>query len=153
MLEQTYKFWESPEEKAERLKKIWLDLKRKNALSGIESRTSEEQEEINQQIVELARKVRWKIDQELTRRNIEPLFKENYRAYDKDEFLIDSDVEFFKVKKLLEKNPKVLKEDPLLSIDYLKIINLIKRKKLVEQTSNHYLASDSIDSTFLDLDV
>lgn len=86
------------------------------------------------------------------RRNIDPLFKENYRAYDKEEFLVDSDLEFSKIKKLLEKNPKVLKEDPLLGIDYLKIINLIKRKKLVETTSNHYDPADAIDSTYIDIE-
>jgi len=69
---------------------------------------------------------------------MEPLFKTNYRAYDKEEFLLDADMEFYKIKKLLEKNPKVLKEDPLMSIDYLKVINLIKRKKLVENTSDQY---------------
>lgn len=87
------------------------------------------------------------------RRNVEPLFKENYRAYDKEEFLLDSDIEFSKIKRLLEKNPKILKEDPLLGVDYLKIINLIKRKKLVEQTSNEYNPADAIDSTYLDLDL
>ena len=47
------------------------------------------------------RRVRYKLDQELTRRNIEPLFKENYYSYDKDEFLIDADFEFVKVKNIL----------------------------------------------------
>lgn len=61
-------------------------------------------------------------------------------------------MEFYKIKKLLEKNPKVLKEDPLLSIDYLKVINLLKRKKLVEDTSDHYDPLDSVDSTYFDLD-
>jgi hypothetical protein len=87
---------------------------------------------MSSQIVELTRKVRFRIDQELVRRNVEPLFKENYRAYDKEEFLLDSEIEFSKVKRLLDKNPKILREDPLLGVDYLKIINLIKRKKLVE---------------------
>jgi hypothetical protein len=87
------------------------------------------------------------------RRNIDPIFKENYRAYDKEEFLIDSDIEFFKIKKLLEKNPKMLKEDPLLGIDYLKIINLIKRKKIVEATSDEFNPADSIDSTYIDIDL
>lgn len=62
-------------------------------------------------------------------------------------------MEFYKIKKLLEKNPKMLKEDPLIGIDYIKIINLIKRKKLIEQTSNEFLPADSIDSTFYDLDI
>jgi hypothetical protein len=82
---------------------------------------------------------------------VEPLFKENYRAYDKEEFLLDSDIEFSKLKHLLEKNPKLLKEDPLLGVDYLKIINLIKRKKLIEVTSDEYNPADSIDSTYRDI--
>ncbi len=128
-------------------------MKRKNALGGVEARTTDEQDAISEKIVELTRKVRFRIDQELVRRNIEPLFKENYRAYDKEEFLIDSDVEFTKIQRLLEKNPKILKEDPLLGVDYLKIINLIKRKKLVENSSNHYDPVDSIDNTYLDIDL
>lgn len=71
-----------------------------------------------------------------------PVFKNNYRGYDKEEFLLDIDMEFFRVKKLLEKNPKVLKEDPLISLDYLKVINLIKRKRLVEDTSDHFAPAD-----------
>lgn len=130
---------------------MWLDLRRKNALGGVEARTTDEQDAISEQIVELTRKVRYRIDQELVRRNFTPLFKENYRGYDKEEFLLDSDIEFTKVQRLLEKNPKILKEDPLLGIDYLKIINLIKRKKLAEATSNEYNPADAIDSTYYDL--
>lgn len=83
---------------------------------------------------------------------MQPLFKENYRAYDKEEFLLDSEMEFTKIKRLLEKNPKILKEDPLLGIDYLKIINLIKRKKLGEATSNEFNPADAVDSTYHDID-
>ena len=40
------------------------------------------------------------------------MFKDNYAGkYDKDEFLIDAGMEFFKIKKLLSKNPKLLKDD------------------------------------------
>lgn len=67
---------------------------------------------------------------------MEPIFKHNYRGYDKEEFLLDSNLEFFKIKKLLEKNPKVLKDDPLLSVDYLRVINMIKRKQLFENASD-----------------
>ena len=102
-------------------------MKRKNAIGGIHAPTSEENMEINKNIAELMRKVRWRVDQELTRRSIEPLFKDNYAGkYDKHEFLIDADIEFTKIKRLLEKNPKVLKDDPILSVDYYKIIGLIK---------------------------
>lgn len=67
------------------------------------------------------------------------MFKDNYAGkYDKHELLIDADVEFTKIKRLLEKNPKVLKNDPVLGVDYYKIINLIKQKKLLEETSDHF---------------
>lgn len=36
LLDQAYKFWENDVDKTERLKKIWLDLKRKNALGGVD---------------------------------------------------------------------------------------------------------------------
>ena len=102
--------------------------------------------------MELVRKIRYKVDQELTRRNIDPLFKENYYSYDKDEFLIDADFEFVKVKNLLDRNPKVLKEDPVLSIDYLKIINLIKQKKLLELTSDHFDPSSALEASYYDIE-
>lgn len=101
--------------------------------------------------MKLARQVRFRIDQELTRRNIVPLFKDNYRTYDKEEFLLDADLEFYKIKKLLEKNPKILKDDPLIGADYMRIISYIKRKRLLENTSDHYDARDSIDSTYHDV--
>lgn len=62
LLEKAYKFWENNDEKYERLKKIWIDLKRKNALGGVDARTPEEQQEITDQIVELQRKIRFRID-------------------------------------------------------------------------------------------
>jgi len=42
-----YKFWESQEDKMQRLKIIWLDLKRKNALGGLDQRTTKEQIKLN----------------------------------------------------------------------------------------------------------
>jgi hypothetical protein len=74
----------------------------------------------------MLRRLRWRVDQELTRKNVEPLFKENYYTYTKDEFLLDAEFEFYKIKNLLSKSPKILKDDPVMSVDYLKIINLIK---------------------------
>jgi dihydropteroate synthase len=62
--------------------------------------------------------------------------------YDKEEFLIDAGFEFYKIKKLLTKNPKLLKDDPILSIDYFKIINMIKRKKLLEDTSDPFASHE-----------
>ena len=74
----------------------------------------------------MIRALRWRVDQELTSRHIEPIFKEAYYSYTKDEFMLDADFEFYKVKNLLSKNPRILKEDPIIGVEYLKVINLIK---------------------------
>jgi hypothetical protein len=87
----------------------------------------------------------------MTRRSIQPIFKENYYSYDKDEFLIDADFEFVKIKNLLAKSPKLLKEDPILSIDYLKIINLIKQKKLLENSTDQYDPTASVEAHHYDI--
>jgi len=42
MLEMQYRFWETQKDKEERLKLIWIDLKRKNALGGLDQRTTAE---------------------------------------------------------------------------------------------------------------
>lgn len=128
LLEQQYKFWENDLEKQQRLKKVWIEMRRRNTLGGVDAVSLEEHSELTDKIVELTRKIRWRVDQELVRRNRRPLFHLNYvDKYEKEEFLIDADVEFSKVKKLLEKNPKVLRDDPVLSIDYLRIIQLIRQ--------------------------
>lgn len=49
-------------DKNERLKKIWLDIKRKSLVGGVEARTVEEQDEISTSIVELTRKIRFRMD-------------------------------------------------------------------------------------------
>ena len=42
LLEQQYKFWESAEDREARLKLIWIDLKRKNALGGLDAVSKDE---------------------------------------------------------------------------------------------------------------
>ena len=66
--------------------------------------------------------------------NIDPIFYENLVTYTKEEFLIDSEIEFSKIKALLDKHPKELREDPIIGMDYLRMINLIRKKRLLEPT-------------------
>lgn len=69
LLESQYKFWESDEDREVRLKRTWLEMHRRQALGGVDAMQTEEQLELTEQIVELMRKVRWKVDQELVRHN------------------------------------------------------------------------------------
>ena len=74
LLEQQYKFWETAIEKEQRLKKVWIDMNRSQALGGVDDVSEEQRGEMNEQIIELMRKLRWKVDQQLVRRNKRPIF-------------------------------------------------------------------------------
>lgn len=74
LLEQQYKFWETAIEKEQRLKKVWIDMNRSQALGGVDDVSDEQRGEMNEQIIELMRKLRWKVDQQLVRRNKRPIF-------------------------------------------------------------------------------
>mmetsp|Transcript_14210 Transcript_14210/g.24163 ORF Transcript_14210/g.24163 Transcript_14210/m.24163 type:complete len:125 (+) Transcript_14210:784-1158(+) len=69
-----------------------------------------------------------------------------------EEFLIDSDFEFVKIKNMLERSPKALKEDPILGVDYIRVINLIKKKKLLERTTDLYDPTASAQAHYFDMD-
>lgn len=42
LLDKEYKFWETNQEKEDRLKKLWIQVRRDQALGGVEARTPEE---------------------------------------------------------------------------------------------------------------
>jgi len=67
---------------------------------------------------------------------MEPIFADGLRSYTYEDFMADSDVEFSKLKSFFDKNPKILKEDPLVGLDYLQILQMIRKTYVVEQTSN-----------------
>ena len=69
---------------------------------------------------------------------MDPLFKYYYREYTKDEFMMDSEVTFFKLKRFLQHDPKVLRDDPLITHEYQNILNMIKQKRMMEISANEY---------------
>lgn len=62
LLEQQYKFWETDMEKEQRLKKVWIDMNRSNALGGVDALSEEERGDMNDKIIEMMRNLRWKVD-------------------------------------------------------------------------------------------
>ena len=49
-------------------------MNRSQALGGVDDVSDEQRGEMNEQIIELMRKLRWKVDQQLVRRNKRPIF-------------------------------------------------------------------------------
>lgn len=62
MIEQEYKFWETNLEKEQRLKKTWIDMNRQQALGGVDAVSQEDHAEMTNDIIEMIRKIRWKVD-------------------------------------------------------------------------------------------
>jgi hypothetical protein len=66
--------------------------------------------------------------------------------------MLDADFEFYKVKNFLNKSPRILKEDPIVGVEYLKVINLIKQKKLLENTNDQYDPTAAIEAHYFDVE-
>lgn len=147
--ERSQMFFEDNFEREKRLRELWIDLKRKNVFGGPDARTTNEQLSLQELIVDKIRDLRWKIDQEMVKQNLDPLFKKAYSKYTKDEFMFDADIQFNKLKTFLHKNPRILKEDEVIGQEYLGIINLIRRKKLLEFTTPAY--SKEFDEDYEDM--
>lgn len=48
--------------------------------------------------------------------------------------MLDSEIEFDKIKKFFSHNPKVIENDSEIKENYLKLIKKLKRKKVIERT-------------------
>lgn len=64
--------------------------------------------------------------------------------------MFDAEFEFYKVRNLLSRSPRLLREDPILGTDYLRIIGLIKQKKLLERSSDKFDPTISADIHYYD---
>ena len=82
--------------------------------------------------------LRKRIDQDLLNNYKHPVFGSNYRQYDINEFMIDSDVEFEKIKKFLSNNPKLIQTDKEIGDDYLKLMKKLRRKKMIEKSISRF---------------
>ena len=83
---------------------------------------------------------------------MDPLFKYYYREYTKDEFMMDAEVTFTKLKRFLSNDPKVLRDDPFISHEYQNILNMLKRKWLMELCSNEYDPADQEQTVYHDVE-
>lgn len=52
--------------------------------------------------------------------------------------MIDSDVEFEKIKKFLSNNPKLIQTDKEIGDDYLKLMKKLRRKKMIEKSISRF---------------
>ena len=130
LLYETYYYWEDLDEKESRLRELWINSKKVKLERAIKYPRlhMKDLDRLNDEIGELVRNLRRKIDQALLKNRKHPIFGSNYRYYKRDEFTLDSEVEFHKIKKFLGLTPDVIKKDPEIGVKYDELKNLLKRK-------------------------
>jgi hypothetical protein len=151
LLYETYYYWETLIEKEERLRQLWLNS-RKNMIDINDREKNKKIYKLNEEILDLIRGLRRKIDQTLIKNKKHPVFGANYRYYNYEDFMVDSDVEFHKIKKFLENDSVTIQKDPEIGLRYKELIDLLKRKKIQENTTpafgnekeNNYFRGESL---------
>jgi hypothetical protein len=129
LLYEQYFYTEDSIDKESRLRELWINSKRNN----LEAQT-EELTKLDDAIAELVRNIRRKIDQNLIKMRKHPVFGANYRFYEEEEFMIDSEIEFHKIKKFLKEDSSVIKKDPEIGYRYEELLQTLKRKKIIENS-------------------
>jgi len=155
ILDMNYEYWETHEEKEERLRIKWIESKQK-LLSNIEftnelistenidlpkdpKATEESIQKLSNDLCKMIRDLRFKIDQNLLKQNKHPLFGSNYKYYKGDEFMLDADHEFYKIKKFLKNDKSKISSDSEIGHRYEELLETLKRKKILENTyAEHY---------------
>jgi hypothetical protein len=137
LLYESYYYWEDLDEKENRLRELWINsmkVKLERAAKNPKYHLKDINI-LNEEISDLVRNLRRKIDQTLLKNKKHPIFGANYRYYKRDEFTLDSEVEFHKIKKFLDESPDMIKKDPEIGVKYDELKTLLKRKVVKERVS------------------
>jgi hypothetical protein len=135
-LKEQYQYWEDDNQKETRLRELWIKSKRRQ----LEGNT--QVSKLNDEIADLVRTLRRKIDQQLMKGRKHPVFGANYRNYNEEEFMVDADIEFHKIKKFLQTDQHIIKQDPEIGYRYQELIKTLKRKKVIENSVPRFGAED-----------
>lgn len=141
LLDISYQYWETLDERATRLESMWLQARK--------ARETKETNEAELHIlyaeaVKKLRNIRWKLDQTLEKSGINPLFKEMYMSYTRDEFLLDSQVNFRKIKALFKHTRDEFSADPEIQQCALMIQTLLQKVGVIEDSSPGYYDSEGL---------
>jgi hypothetical protein len=129
LLYETYFYSEDSMDKESRLRELWI-----NSMKNSIDLETEELTKLNESISEIVRNLRRRIDQGLIKMRKHPVFGSNYRFYEEEEFMLDAEIEFHKIKKFLQEDSSVIKKDPEIGYRYEELLQTLKRKKIIEKS-------------------
>lgn len=126
LMEEQYKYWENQNEKEGRLLKMWIEERKRNV--ELPEKTKQEIEEMNADIRDSLRKIKRRVDQILIKAKKHPVFGANYNRVKQDEFMVDVDIDFYKLKKFLSRSLREIKGMEEVETDFDKLREMMKRK-------------------------
>eukprot|EP00826_Nyctotherus_ovalis_P016763 TRINITY_DN14878_c0_g1_i3.p1 TRINITY_DN14878_c0_g1~~TRINITY_DN14878_c0_g1_i3.p1 ORF type:complete len:260 (+),score=110.93 TRINITY_DN14878_c0_g1_i3:117-896(+) len=141
MVEISYQFWETYEERMTRLEQIWKKLKENKKNEIIEE---DKLLESIQKAVDHLRSVRWKLDQILEKNEIDPIFIDHYQTYTRKEFLLGAETRFHKICALIKRMPKELKRDPEIGPYFNQLISYYKQVIIPEDTTSFFYDGEGV---------
>ena len=125
------------------LRELWLKNRNNRIESIIGSLSSDNKYKkdflsINKSISNTIRSIRRQIDKYLLNNKQKPVFNHNIRFYDKEEILYDAEINFHQIKKFLSYDTNILKNDESISKRYIELMELLSRKKILENSVAKY---------------
>ena len=152
-----YFYTEGLNEKESRLRELWFTTRKKRFESNISNNPKHKEKfiVIRKEISNLIKDLRRKIDQYLIKNRKPVFFGTKIRHYDKEEFLYDAEINFYQIKRFLNQKSSILKKDPSITMNYLDLMEAIKRKKILENSIANFEKPNYYDAnkeTSLDLD-
>jgi len=147
--EATYRVFETYEERLARLEKKWLNNRLAALEGGVEKPTEGEKKELLDKAVEKMRRVKFLVEQKNVKEAGDLLFEE-HRVFTPEQLLVDEEVSIEKLYdylKLPEEKKRVHAVD---EIDDNKILNMIRRREVLEDSLKPYQDNHAYRRTVAD---
>lgn len=135
--EATYRVFETYDERMVRLEKKWLKNRLVTLEAGVERPTEDEKQDLLDKAVNKLRRLKFLVDQKNTENAKDLLFKE-HRVLSKEELLRDKDSHYEKLVDYLRLPDEKRRLHTIDEIDDNKILTMIKKKEIVEDTNEPF---------------
>lgn len=132
--EATYRVFETYDERMVRLEKKWLKNRLVTLEAGVERPTEDEKQELLDKAVHKLRRLKFLVDQKNVENAKDLLFKE-HRVFSEEEMLRDKDSHYEKLVDYLRLPDEKRRLHTIDEIDDNKILTMIKKKEIVEDTN------------------
>ena len=147
--ESTYKWFETYEERRLRLEKKWLENRLASFESGLEKSSNVEQVNNINGAIEKLRRIKYLVDQEALK-NAQELFFDEHKVLSKEDILIDADIKMEYLHYYAKVPSERKRMTARLEIDDDKIHRIIKRKEILEDTTEPFNNEYNNQLTFED---